>query len=45
MSDFSKILIANRDDDRRDAPGAAKPQRMVRGAHAGDLTAEMTLVQ
>ena len=44
MTAFTKILIANRGDDGREAPGAAKPQRMVRAAHAGDLTAEMTLV-
>ena len=37
---FDKILIANRGDDGRAASGAAKPQRIVRAAHAGDHTAE-----
>ena len=35
---FSKILIANRGDDGRQA-GAAQPQRLARAARAGDLTA------
>jgi len=35
---FSKILIANRGDNGRQAV-AAKPKRMVREAHAGDLSA------
>ena len=35
---FNKILIANRGDNRRTAPVAAKPNCMVREAHAGDLT-------
>jgi len=42
---MNKILITNRGDDWREAPGAAKPQCMVRGAHAGDFTAEVVLVQ
>jgi len=33
---FSKILIANRGDNGRRAV-AAKPDRMVRAAHAGEL--------
>jgi hypothetical protein len=33
---FSKILIANRGDKGRQA-FAAKPERVVREAHAGDL--------
>ena len=37
---FDKILIANRGDDRREAAGAAKPNRIVRVAHSGDFTAE-----
>jgi hypothetical protein len=35
---FDKILIANRGDNGRQA-AAAKPKRVVRAAHAGDLTA------
>jgi hypothetical protein len=35
---FSKILIANRGDNGRQAD-AAQPKRMVREAHAGDLLA------
>jgi hypothetical protein len=41
---FEKILIANRGDDGRAASGAAQPQRLVRGAHAGNFTAETTHV-
>ena len=41
---FKKILIANRGDHERAAPGAAKPQCLVREAHAGDFTAETTHV-
>ncbi|WP_275685086.1 hypothetical protein [Scleromatobacter humisilvae] len=37
---FTKILIANRGDDEREALGAAKPNRVVREAHPGDFTAE-----
>ena len=37
---FDKILIANRGDHRREASVAAQPHRVVRAAHAGDLTAE-----
>ncbi len=36
---FDKILIANRGDDRRETPGAARPNRLVRAAHAGNFTA------
>ena len=32
---FTKILIANRGDNRRAAAVAAKPNRVVRAAHAG----------
>jgi hypothetical protein len=35
---FKKILIANRGDSGREA-AAAKPERVVRAARAGDLTA------
>jgi hypothetical protein len=35
---FRKILVANRGDSSRRA-AAAPPERMVRAAHAGDLTA------
>ena len=35
---FTKILIANRGDNGRFAAVAAKPNCMVREAHAGDLT-------
>ena len=35
---FDKFLIANRGDIGRQA-AAAKPKRMVRAAHAGDLPA------
>jgi hypothetical protein len=37
---FRKILIANRGDSGRQA-AAAKPKRMVREAHAGDLAARL----
>ncbi len=37
---FTKILIASRGDDEREALGAAKPNCLVREAHAGDFTAE-----
>jgi hypothetical protein len=37
---FKKILIANRGDDRRAAPGAAQPERLAREACAGDFDAE-----
>lgn len=37
---FKTILIADRVDDKREAPGAAKPKRMVPAAHAGEFTAE-----
>jgi hypothetical protein len=37
---FTKILIANRGDDGREALGAAKPNRVVREAHTGGFTAE-----
>ena len=36
---FRKILIANRGDNGRQA-AAAKPERRVRAARAGDLVAE-----
>jgi hypothetical protein len=36
---FKKILIANRGDNGRQAV-AAKPNRLVRAAHAGEFTAE-----
>jgi hypothetical protein len=39
---FSKFLIAHRSDDGRQA-GAAKPQCMVREAHAGDLGPRETI--
>jgi hypothetical protein len=35
---FRKILVANRGDSGRQAV-AAKPERLVRAAHAGDLAA------
>jgi hypothetical protein len=35
---FNKILIANRGDDGRTAAVAAQPDRVVREAHAGDVT-------
>ncbi len=41
---FKKILIANRGDHWRAAPGAAEPHCMVRAAHAGDLVAGATHV-
>ncbi|HEY5323836.1 MAG TPA: hypothetical protein VIK58_13480 [Caldimonas sp.] len=37
---FTKILIANRGENTRAAIVSAKPHRMVRAAHAGDLPAE-----
>ena len=37
---FKKILIANRGDNGRKA-AAAKPNCLVRAAHAGDFPAEM----
>ena len=37
---FKKILIANRGDNGRKAV-AAKPNGLVREAHAGDFPAEM----
>ena len=37
---MNKILIADRGDDLREAPGAAKPHCVVREAHAGDFAAE-----
>lgn len=40
---FSKILIANRGDNGRQA-AAAKPERLVREAHAGDLPAGLRRV-
>jgi hypothetical protein len=40
---FDKILIANRGDYGRQA-AAAKPKRMVREAHAGDLPAGLRRV-
>ena len=39
---FKKILIANRGDRLRFAQGAAKPECLVRAAHAGDLAAGAT---
>jgi hypothetical protein len=36
---FKKILIANRGDKWCAATLAAQPERLVRAAHAGDLTA------
>lgn len=36
---FSKILVANRGDQPRSG-AAAKPNRLVREAHSGDLAAE-----
>jgi hypothetical protein len=36
---FKKILIANRGDNGRTAV-AAKPNRLVRAAHAGEFPAE-----
>jgi len=35
---FTKILIANRGESSRCAAASAKPQGLVREAHAGDLT-------
>jgi hypothetical protein len=37
---FDKILIANRTDDGREAPGAAQPHGMARAARTVDFTAE-----
>jgi hypothetical protein len=37
---FTKILIADRGDDKREALGAAEPNRLAREAHSGDFTAE-----
>ena len=36
---FTKTLIANRGESGRFADASAKPQRMVREAHAGNLAA------
>ncbi|MDP1649401.1 MAG: hypothetical protein Q8M01_14540 [Rubrivivax sp.] len=36
---FDKILIANRGDNARAAAVAAKPERVMREAHAGELAA------
>ena len=36
---FRKLLVANRGDHGRTAAVAAKPKRLVREAHAGDLDA------
>jgi hypothetical protein len=36
---FSKILIANRGENGRQAD-SAEPNRIVRAAHTGDFTAE-----
>jgi hypothetical protein len=41
---FTKILIANRGDNGRQAV-AAKPNCMAHGVRAGDLTAETSHVQ
>jgi hypothetical protein len=35
---FTKILIADRGESDREAGASAKPHRVVREAHAGDLT-------
>jgi hypothetical protein len=35
---YTKILIANRGESSRCAAASAKPHRLVREAHAGDLT-------
>ena len=37
---FDKILIADRADDGRQAPGAAQPHGLARAARAVDFTAE-----
>ena len=37
---FKKILIANRGESGREADVSAKPNRLVRAAHAGEFTAE-----
>ena len=37
---FTKILIANRGENCREADLSAKPKRLVRAAHAGEFTAE-----
>ena len=34
---FTKILIANRGENRREATVSAKPNCLVRAAHTGDL--------
>jgi hypothetical protein len=36
---FTKILIANRGESVRAANASAKPHRVMRAAHAGDLDA------
>jgi hypothetical protein len=38
---FSKILIANRGENGREAGASAKPNRVVREAHAGGFPAEV----
>jgi hypothetical protein len=40
---FGKILIANRGDNGRTAAVAAKPECLMRAAHAGDLAAVESL--
>jgi hypothetical protein len=37
---FESILIANHGESARAASASAKPHRMVRAAHAGELAAE-----
>jgi hypothetical protein len=41
---FKKILIANRGENGRAAVVSAKPNCMVRAAHAGEFPAEQTHV-
>jgi hypothetical protein len=41
---FKKILIANRGENGRAAAVSAKPNCMVRAAHAGEFTAESSHV-
>jgi len=37
---FKRILIANRGENGREAGVSAKPNRLVREAHAGEFPAE-----
>ena len=41
---FTKILIANRGESAREADASAKPNCMVRAAHAGEFPAEASHV-